>query len=75
MSQPNLKCPDFAREILDQCGLPWRLEKGKRHMKVYVGNRMASVLSYGTSNGKMEHHKHEFRRDVNRCIAKMRAEQ
>lgn len=36
------------RPELDATGLPWRTETGKRHIKLYLCDRMILVLSNGT---------------------------
>lgn len=62
------QCPDYVRECLDATGFEWRLVPGKKHLKVFVGGRMAAVLSKGTKNGKCRHQIRDFKHDINRVV-------
>lgn len=44
MAQPI--SPMVQRE-LDACPLPWRIEAGGRHRKLYVAGRFITILPYG----------------------------
>lgn len=35
------------REVLEASGLPWHIETGKRHRKLYVGGVLVTVISHG----------------------------
>lgn len=42
------------RPTLDATGIPWRIENGTRHTKVFVGEVMATVIPRGSfSDGNM----------------------
>ena len=45
--------PGELEEILNSCGLPWRIEDGSRHHKIYVGNRLAGVIPKGKSRNNL----------------------
>lgn len=50
MSQPRLDRNAHLAAIrpdLDACGLPWRALNGKRHIKVFIRERLALVISHG----------------------------
>lgn len=47
MSAPRPQVSDELREELNRSGVPWRVEHGKRHDKLYVGGRMVQVLTRG----------------------------
>ena len=36
--------PPDVKEVLDASGLPWRIEEGSRHRKVFVADRLISIL-------------------------------
>lgn len=41
----------FLRELrphLDATGLPWRVEQGKKHIKLLIDGRLATVISRST---------------------------
>lgn len=41
------KTPELQRKVesfLAECGVPYRIEKGRKHQKVYVGTVMAAIL-------------------------------
>lgn len=38
------RIPQEFRELLDGSGLPWRAEVGKRHFKITVNERLATIL-------------------------------
>jgi hypothetical protein len=38
--------PKLVLEEIERSGLPWRLEKGGRHYKLIVGQRLAGILPY-----------------------------
>lgn len=35
------------RKVLDEIGLPWSIEQGKKHNKLLVNGRLAVILSRG----------------------------
>lgn len=39
-----MKIPSFIRDELDACGLPWRIERGKRHQKIVVADKFVGIL-------------------------------
>jgi hypothetical protein len=44
----SVKClPDIVREFLDDCGVAWRIEQGKKHNKIFVGDRLVGVFHAG----------------------------
>ncbi len=42
--------PPDIRQLLDACGLPWRIEEGGRHRKVIVADHMVSILPKSNVN-------------------------
>lgn len=42
-----MKLPQAMREALDQTGLPWEVEPGKKHNKVKLAGRLVAVYPYG----------------------------
>lgn len=42
--------PEIERE-LEACGLPWTVDKGKKHHKIRVAGRMVGILPL---NGKVQ---------------------
>lgn len=42
-----MKMPEELREALDQTGLPWELERGKKHNKVKLAGRLVAVYPHG----------------------------
>lgn len=46
-------------------GLPWRIEKGQEHFKVFLRNRMIAVFSVSGSN-------HDIGRDRQNILANIR---
>lgn len=42
-----MKLPGELREALDQTGLPWEVESGKKHNKVKLAGRLVAVYSHG----------------------------
>lgn len=50
---------------LDETGLPWSLEKGKRHWHVRLAGRLAVVLSYGRSHAA-------YRRNTRNAVSHIR---
>lgn len=45
-----MKMAREVREALEECGLPWSLERGNRHFKIMVGGRFVGILPL---NGKI----------------------
>ena len=39
-----MKLPDFIQKELDACGLPWRVEQGSKHQKIYVADVFAGIV-------------------------------
>lgn len=46
MARPQNRIDPRLRRLLDDSGLPWDLELGKKHMKLTVQGRLAGVLPY-----------------------------
>ena len=46
--------PDALRAALEASGMPWRTEPGTKHVKVYIGDRMVTVFSYGRRRDRGE---------------------
>lgn len=44
------------RKLLDDSGLPWRLELGRRHIRVIVEGEQAGVISYGRTDADRGFH-------------------
>lgn len=42
-----MKLPQAMREALDQTGLPWMVEAGKKHNKVKLAGRLVAVYPHG----------------------------
>jgi len=42
------RLPDDLQQLLTESGLPWRIELGTRHYKVFVGTRFCAILPRGT---------------------------
>lgn len=42
-----MKLPGELREALDQTGLPWEVESGKKHNKVKLAGRLVAVYPHG----------------------------
>lgn len=47
MSTYKPQISEELREELDRSGVPWRVERGKKHDKLFVGNRMVQALTRG----------------------------
>lgn len=47
MSAPKPQVSEELREELNRSGVPWCVEHGRRHDKLYVGGRMVQVLTRG----------------------------
>jgi hypothetical protein len=50
MSQPQFDRNPHLRAIrpeLDSCGFPWSVSNGKKHAKVFIGGKLALVISHG----------------------------
>jgi hypothetical protein len=43
-----------TQAALEACGLEWWEESGKKHVKLYVAGRLASVRSHGTGKRSRE---------------------
>lgn len=41
------KLPDMLRKELERCPVPWRVENGTRHIKLFVNGQLAGVFSRG----------------------------
>lgn len=41
-----MKLPKTIAEELERSGLPWRLERGGRHHKIFVADRLAGILPH-----------------------------
>jgi hypothetical protein len=39
-------------QALDDTGLPWRIEKGTRHMKIILNERLVGILPYGSGTAR-----------------------
>jgi hypothetical protein len=50
---------------LEECGVDWRIENGKKHRKLIVGRRLAGVLPHG-------HHSEVDRRSVLNTVRQIR---
>ena len=51
MGQPKLRLPKSVEQALTDTGLPWQIKPGKRHWKIFVDGRMASILPHGSGDG------------------------
>jgi hypothetical protein len=40
----------FLQPTIDACTAPVEIRKGKKHLKIFVGGRMCSVISYNTGS-------------------------
>jgi len=43
------RLPDDLQALLESSNVPWRIEQGKRHYKIFVGERMVGILPRGSS--------------------------
>jgi len=64
-------CKQIRRE-LDATGLAWRIEEGKRHIKVFMQERMIMVLPRGdkaqqTGDHKLKNDIAQIRRAARAC--------
>jgi hypothetical protein len=50
-NKAKYRLPADVVEALEATGQPWHLQNGKRHVKLIVGGRLASVLSHGRQAG------------------------
>lgn len=39
-----MKIPALIKEELDQCGVPFNIEQGTRHCKIFIGNVMCGIF-------------------------------
>jgi len=44
--------PVVMRRLLDESGIPWRLETGGRHHKLFIDDRMVCVLPLSGGTNK-----------------------
>lgn len=61
------------KPFLDQCGLPWEARSGKRHIKIYILNRLALCISRGNGGCDrrlIENGKADIRRMVRELTCK-----
>lgn len=47
MSRPQAKIPKFIQDELDHWGLPYHVETGKKHPKLFLCGRLAGVFHTG----------------------------
>jgi hypothetical protein len=52
------KVPDDLKKLLIDSGLPWRVENGGKHFKVFVGDRLATVLPFSPGTGRQRRRSH-----------------
>ena len=45
------RLPSPMRDLLNGCGLPWRVTTGKKHYKVIVGRRLCAIFPKGGQPG------------------------
>jgi hypothetical protein len=48
MSRPRVWIDDAVRRELEASGLPWRTENGKKHGKIYLGDRLVAIMPHGS---------------------------
>jgi hypothetical protein len=52
MSQPRVPgLPAKVQQALDTTGLPYEWRLGAKHWKLFIGGRMATVISFPGGNG------------------------
>lgn len=59
-----MRCPvpQSVLAEIQMAGLPWRLERGGRHIKLIVGERLAGILPY---SGKAQAQSADRRAELN----------
>lgn len=48
MSIKNWRLPDYLTEELAKSLVPWRIEPGARHFKLFIGPQLVAILPKGT---------------------------
>ena len=47
-----MRLPKVIRQALDETGMPWDVERGKKHLKIKVAGKLAGILPGGKLNEK-----------------------
>jgi hypothetical protein len=50
-----MRVPDDLQALLDDSGLPWRIDNGKRHYKIIVDERLVGILPKGRDLHRKSH--------------------
>lgn len=53
---------------IEASGVPWHIEQGKRHLKIFVGNRLCGILPRAGSNERDQRTSLNIRAQVRRAI-------
>lgn len=56
------------RDALDACGLPWRVEPGLKHDKVFIGVEMAFVIPRGQFKDRAPFQRARNARSIRRAV-------
>ncbi len=44
-----------VRDALEECGLPWHVEVGRRHWKLYIADAFMGILPFNNANHDRTH--------------------
>lgn len=64
--EPMRHIPREIQDELDRLPAPWRTEPGRRHIKIFVGDRLAGILPWGS------HRESRHRRELMNTRAQLR---
>lgn len=63
-----MKLPPIVAEELEKCGLPWRIDMGGRHVKLFVGNKLAGVMPRGATANRHDRVTLNVRAQIRRIV-------
>jgi hypothetical protein len=67
-----MRLPDELMQLLKESGVPWRIEDGTRHIKVFVRDRLTAVFPHSTHARKQAYRSHKNAlANVRRAIKKL----
>lgn len=67
---------DAIKKDLDATGLPWRIEEGKKHLKLRLGRRMVGILPIKGKRGDMSQDRRAYlnvRSQIRRAASELHA--